>query len=591
MDRVRVLLGGAYRDLQSGNVGECIAKCSEVLRLEPHSSDAVVLVGLVAICLSDYAQAVACLKLAYQRPNENLVALFDLVAALVNRRLLTKDDLNEVSKHWLSQSHAVDAPGQLLHLLSRLRPASGGFNSSEILTFLETVSLPALRLILEGGNYDAALQIEMQLYNRLVKVIETESHFFACTAKWVPLMRAAGRTLAQPQLPQPLDQGSVPKVAFVFHVAGTEAHLEVVANILNGYRQLAEHPFDPEVYCLFGYKPEMDVMFAPTGVSVHYLDKLGLAPGSVVARLAYLRSRAIETGIDCVVWVSNPIWMAFAFAMRIARKQVWLAMKYHDLCTPDIDAYLTGGFLGRFRVLNGRRWRVGLPGYDGLNRCEDSERVDELRTELGSKSGKVIIGTYGRTEKLRDPSYLSSVCAILQRYPHVLYLWTGRDQDPWIQQTFEREKVAAQTRFIGWVDTRLYAGVLDVFLDSFPFPCGFTLYEAMMAAVPVVLMKTHESYTTGLHGLISPVLDGQDGEPSDAVRLRQIFALNSELPHLLLHSSEVDYVSSVCRLIDDSRFRRAVGMSCRAFAENYLAGNHRSGVSYSRHLYEIMEDN
>jgi hypothetical protein len=32
---------------------------------------------------------------------------------------------------------------------------------------------------------------------------------------------------------------------------------------------------------------------------------------------------------------------------------------------------------------------------------------------------------------------------------------------------------------VGWVDTPLYAAILDVFLETFPLGCGITGYQAI----------------------------------------------------------------------------------------------------------------
>src|SRR6185436_14508130 len=100
---------------------------------------------------------------------------------------------------------------------------------------------------------------------------------------------------------------------------------------------------------------------------------------------------------------------------------------------------------------------------------EKAPAAREVRASLGARGP--VYGSFGREEKLNSPAFLDAVVAILRRVPGAVFLWTGRVQHPEIQKRFEAAGVAARCRFIGWVDTKLYAQVIDVFLDSFPFPC------------------------------------------------------------------------------------------------------------------------
>jgi len=589
LKQVKVLLDAAVNDLRERNFRECSRNAAEALRFAPECSDACLLLGLAAFRLGDHEVAIRSLSSAYNLGSKNFVGLLYLVNAFRAANAVSRANIERLVVYWMRLTTPAEVPAQMQQLLNALKPTPECIDSEEIAVVLDLIAVPTLRFLLDNKNYDAALHLEMQLYNQFVKVIETEAHFAACTKKWVPDMISAGSALALAKLPVRVPSGRRPKVAFIIHTAATEAHVEVVVNILKGYRQLVEQSFEPEVYCLFDCKPEMTAMFMCVNISVKYLEDKGLRDGSVVDRLLYLRDVAERECIDCVVWVSNPMWMAFAFALRIARKQVWFALKYHDFSSPDIDAYLTGGGMSRFKNFAGRRWRVGLSGYDGLYRPEYALEAQALRCDLGAEQGRVIAGTFGRPEKLRDPEYLGAVCGLLCKYPQLVYLWTGRSQDAGIQSTFEKCGVAAQTVFIGWVNTRLYAQVLDIFLDSFPFPCGFTLYEALMAGVPCVLMATADSLALGIHGLVSPVLAGVDGSDDDRTVLKRIFALDSTDPLLLLSSGSEGYVETAGRLIRDPSFRLKAGAAGREFAKRYFSGSERAGSSYSQHLLEIME--
>ena len=71
--------------------------------------------------------------------------------------------------------------------------------------------------------------------------------------------------------------------------------------------------------------------------------------------------------------------------------------------------------------------------------------------------------------------FLLALGQILALNPHCAFIYTGRE--------FGRRRIARQfgveqqIKFIGWVDTNLYAEVIDIFLETFPFGCGVTAFN------------------------------------------------------------------------------------------------------------------
>jgi predicted O-linked N-acetylglucosamine transferase (SPINDLY family) len=138
----------------------------------------------------------------------------------------------------------------------------------------------------------------------------------------------------------------------------------------------------------------------------------------------------------------------------------------------------------------------------------------------------------------------------------MVFLWTGRVARRSIQSRFEAAGVADRTHFVGWVDTKAYAQAIDLFLDSFPFPCGFTIKEAMAARKAVVMMRTAESLETGVPGAISPVVEGS-GEVSagDRERLRQTFSDTADFDLYFCARDDAEYVRMASALVESEALR------------------------------------
>ena len=68
-----------------------------------------------------------------------------------------------------------------------------------------------------------------------------------------------------------------------------------------------------------------------------------------------------------------------------------------------------------------------------------------------------------------------------------------RINHPEISSRSRKLGILDRCRFISWVNTALYAQVLDVFLDSFPFTSGHTAFESMATGYLVIVRNTPES--------------------------------------------------------------------------------------------------
>jgi predicted O-linked N-acetylglucosamine transferase (SPINDLY family) len=283
-----------------------------------------------------------------------------------------------------------------------------------------------------------------------------------------------------------------------------------------------------------------------------------------------------------LAWISLAVMMPFAFAMRLAPRQVWWAMKYHALEFAEIDDYLTGGGETGIHEIQGRPWRVGPVVAGKWFAPEFGPEAKRIRRALGAKG--LVYGSFGRSEKLNSPAFLDAVVEILRAHPDAMFLWTGRSQLPSIQQHFERGGVARRCRFIGWVNTKLYAQVIDVFLDSFPFPGGFTLYEAMAAGKAAVLFASPESAHGGINAIVGPLLAANPSASEEAALAHAIFQPEAATPLYLRASDPAQYIEYALRLARDDALRERVGHAGREFIEKVMTDRRRAAHIYVDHL-------
>jgi predicted O-linked N-acetylglucosamine transferase (SPINDLY family) len=292
-------------------------------------------------------------------------------------------------------------------------------------------------------------------------------------------------------------------------------------------------------------------MAVPVVLVEQHLERGARAP--VYERFAWLRERLREDRIGVCVWVSSPLWASFALPMRLAPVQVFWALRFHPLAVPGMDGRITyGSPRERERILDGHAWRV-CPVPLGMDATPpDAQAVAALKRELPPG---FLLGTLARPEKIASPPFLECVTRILQAHPQARYLWAGRDEHAGIAEFFRSRGVADRCHFVGWVDTRLYAAALDLFLESFPLGTGVVPYQALGAGTPLL------SYfaPTTVFG-VSFWHEFPDEVPRDLERYP-----------LACASSPDDYVRLANELIADSSRRARVAARGKQFFIEQLA--------------------
>jgi glycosyltransferase involved in cell wall biosynthesis len=561
--------------------------------------------GRDAEALAETARALARIFPVPDTPPETMRGLLDVVATAHPTQWQAYFPVFEIFGALLARSGANAAPGTFdgieaspiatcpdEEFAARFSGAAAllGFSRAAPVQWnravLETVLAPWMRRALASDRLEPAFEIERNVYEIHVKQLEDEAHFARCVSQWRDAMREAGARFAS-SLPRVARgaPGALPRIAFFLHNVTRLAHAQMVVDLIEGNAGLADPRFEPYVFCLTGERETIERL-RRAGARVEVLYESSFRPG-LRSALSILRRRIAEAAIDELVWVSLVVLMPFAFGMRLAPAQTWWALKYHNLELPEIDGYLTGGGTeGGTKTIHGRTWLAGPVASGEWTAPGKAGQAADIRRSLGAAG--IVFGCFGREEKLNSEAFLDAVARVLTAIPDAIFLWTGREQLPQIQQRLEAAGVASRCRFIGWVDTKLYAQVIDVFLDSFPFPCGFTLYEAAAAGRPAVLFSSAASADTGANALIGPLLDEGDPEREAARLARSIFHAHGE--NLCLRAFTVDeYVALAVRAGTDPQFRRNAGDAYRAFVERFLADRSRAARIYGDHLLAVLE--
>lgn len=420
--------------------------------------------------------------------------------------------------------------------------------------------------IAAGVDPNVVCNVLLLLYSDLVKKVETEAHTRASFQSWLEPVAAYGRRFQDPALPQALWAPTPARpwrAAFFLQTATVLGHTEAMLELLAHRPRGAPWHDEPVVFTLNGSLGKLDAMVAELGCRIVNLqDPDGPSLGHV-EKFREIRRLVAEHGISHFVWISAPCMADFALAMRLAPAQVFWTLKFHPFRLPEIDGYITyGAWSEQTRVVHGEEWQVVPFMMSKPAPPVPPEHVAEARAPFARHD--VLFGTLARTEKMNSPTFLDAVVRILRDNPQAGFLWTGRELHPGIQAHLAQGGVAERCHFIGWVQTPVYARVLDVFLESFPFGCGLTGIQALEAGTAFLSFDAPETQY-GMH-FQRPLAEAG----AAAAEIRGLLAPADGGAPLLYARDADEYVALANRLARDPAFRRGVGAAGQAYYRRYL---------------------
>jgi glycosyltransferase involved in cell wall biosynthesis len=438
-----------------------------------------------------------------------------------------------------------------------------------------------------------ALQLELVVYTQYLKKIDTKSHFEFCYQAMKPTLEQCGILLATGSLPLlPSPTSAPPKVAFLLHSSGYLAHARNYITFLKGLRELDTPPIEP-ITIVNGTQTEDAAESLPKeitelGSPVRWID---LGAGDVPDYLAGIRDQCARDEVSALVFVSTPTFLISSAKARLAPRIIWWAMKYHALECDGIDGYVTYGSFGKERVIDGRTWKSTFPALTDLYDPEASEEAEIIRKKLRESGFDCILACIGREEKINHRPYLETIQSLLTRNPKSVFLWTGRSIPPEVKQILEDLGISDRCHFVGWVDTKVYAQVIDIYADSFPFASGYTAYEAMAAGKPVVVLETPESLESSSATMLLPVLNQDSGSPEDQDRIRDIFSeKDKDLAYSPFVKTTDAYEEKVTRLMNDLSYRAKSGEAGRQLFNEFLGNRKKMTENICAHILDIIEN-
>lgn len=452
---------------------------------------------------------------------------------------------------------------------------------------MSKLAIPCLLKYIEEKDVTQSILTENAIYSSFVKKRENEQNYYDYFSMWSKQMVEFGRTF-QADLPLPTNDKKVLNLAFIHPSGLFLGNSEVMFSLVANSHMYDDIEVKTTIYCP-GTVDER-LREEADKLNVDLIDASMLwgeeSTRSWLNLLTAIREDIVSKGITMAVWVSVPATVMFAFAFKVAPIQIYLSLKFGPFSFEEIDGYIMyGSMFGGDKRIHGREWKT-FPISTSIEPTPvDSDVLSDLRNQMGDFD--TILGCLAREEKFNDTEYIDTVIRILSDNQNCVYLWTGKNINLKVQEAFEKAGVAERTKYIGWVDTNVYAQLIDVFLETFLFGCGITAFQSMAVGTPLVVLH---GPITSLGFNFHDTIETPSSNPQAHEKIHQLVNPANAEPGLTYAMTVEEYYELACRLIRDKAYRVSVGEAYKKFYGELLNRPDLSAKAFFQRCHEVYTD-
>ncbi|WP_419771181.1 MAG: hypothetical protein ACNI3C_05145 [Candidatus Marinarcus sp.] len=186
-----------------------------------------------------------------------------------------------------------------------------------------------------------------------------------------------------------------------------------------------------------------------------------------------LRNLIIENEIDILIGMHTQIEYNFLFTTRTAPTQIYWSHGNSEYNIKNIDKKISH-FVQKSRAEE----------FKTFNVTGDYTRDDDIAYEEEAKAIRetfpkdvVILGSIGRLIKIDNLEYLNTVLEIMKQNLNTIYIACGDGDTKHIKRFLKEHDLENRFVFPGFVNTKVYGRVIDIYLNTFPDPGGESVNE------------------------------------------------------------------------------------------------------------------
>lgn len=331
------------------------------------------------------------------------------------------------------------------------------------------------------GNFNSAIQVELDYYNSFVKKNESLSAWKYWDQEVYEIKNYLSQYQTYFQIIDKNNYSSNGPIIFVYHNYSALAHetqlaRKIIGMTTRGYKI----PF--VIVYLFGSSNEHPQAKKIWGCSHTQLFTLGAKNYTD----AFLKLSRLVRNLKPRLLLYPSIYF-LAFWSSIFTKhpnQKFFVMKYFPSQLGNIS-----------------EWGSGIMSKHQHN-LETKGKFTELPVEMFPSTGsqkiiknKIRIGSISRVEKQLDPNYLIFIKKILDNYDQVEFLSTCKiEQLSLFPEWFTKHP---RIKHLGWVNPYQTIHDFDIYLETFPWGGGDMSFLAISHGIPYLSLETKETEEIG----------------------------------------------------------------------------------------------
>jgi hypothetical protein len=359
-----------------------------------------------------------------------------------------------------------------------LEKSESAFNQDDYFSYIQCIQKASLEIatVIDSGDINLALSMESRWYS-FVKFKENEENYYLAFKGHKESFWKSGE-LNSPGNPK---AGLSNNIAFIAMNSVLLGHTEVMLLIMEKWKI-----FFPQKNIFFvgmtDCSKDLYERLKVIDIKIIIPKDLNSAPKETIE---WLRAEMERYEIDTAIWLSIPVWVSYIFGYKIARRQILWSLKFHPVYLGSSVSHI--GMTKKKKglvLINNSPWKAFQPPLIIKNKNKND--FDEIKKIKSFFNDKLIFGTLAREEKFNSNVFIDSVVEILKACPNSVYLFTGHRPSSLLTKKVKIEGLEDRIYYIGWVDTELFAKVIDIFLESFPFGCGITGMQALVNGTPLI---------------------------------------------------------------------------------------------------------
>jgi hypothetical protein len=166
--------------------------------------------------------------------------------------------------------------------------------------------------------------------------------------------------------------------------------------------------------------------------------------------------------------------------------------------------------------------------FELINPKIDTKLIKNFKRKYFMSETNFIMGTFSRYEKISE-DFLAMICNLLENNKNRKIIIAGTNDRSQANKLLKKFINNKQAIVIGFSDVHVLGNCCDVFLDTFPFPCGYSAIEIMAKGKPVLSINSPNLHNYQKSRIDKLIFDDEKKLDECLIKLESNFKFYNEM--------------------------------------------------------------